>query len=203
MVEAGRSTSAPSPSSGNGRSVRPESCASRRRAAPVRAAHQVAERFGSLPVPSLQCPFEPAHERLPAVENDHQRRPVGMDMSEEPSRYPMPLPLLDCWAAFAVGAAFVVAVVGPVTRQGGRRGHYRCLALVFVGHASDRSNSSQTSCTNARVTGFWFSAKAPTRAFSQMTLIDRGMPRDRSWMSWIASRVNISTASPPAIRRGS
>ena len=51
-------------------------------------------------------------------------------------------------------------------------------------------------------TGFRPAANPLTSAFSQITLIVRGMPRDSWWIVTTASRVKISfTFSPPAIRR--
>jgi hypothetical protein len=48
------------------------------------------------------------------------------------------------------------------------------------------------------LTGFASVANPLTSALSQMTLIVRGMPRDRSKTVATASRVNVCVALPPA-----
>ena len=52
----------------------------------------------------------------------------------------------------------------------------------------------------SRPTGLTSAANPLISAFSQMTLIVRGMPLDRSWIVMIASRVNSPSALPPAQR---
>ena len=127
----------------------------------------------------------------------HQRRPSPSGRGRARRRRRALPPALDRSSPVEGGTSADSAsrrrpMLGPASR-------FKTVCSKIAWLAGLKSKSRHTSSTMSRPTGCLPSAIPLTSALSQITLIVRGMPRECSWMSITASRVNRREASPPAV----